>query len=267
MTNWLNKITDALMREPQDKEELIEILRDAYERKLMDKESLTMIEGVLQISQMQVRDIMIPKAQATFIVESNKLKEIIPTIINSGHSRFPVLDNNHTEVLGILLAKEILPYLNGKDKFKLEDVLRPVTFTPESKRLDTLLKEFKQNKNHMAIVANEHGGMAGLITLEDILEQIVGQIEDESDPEEPKNYITKASNNTYIVNAQTPVLEFNSYFNTNLDSEAMDTIGGLVLKSKGYMPTKDEVVHLNNLTIRVISADQKMLKLLEVTVS
>jgi magnesium and cobalt transporter len=265
--SWFTKITDAIMREPQDKDELIESLRDAYTRELMDKDSLTMIEGVLAISQMQVRDIMIPKAQATMITEKDKLKDIVTMTIASGHSRFPVTNEKRDEVIGILLAKELLPFTIGiKKNFEINDLLRPVLFIPESKRLDILLKEFKQNKNHMAIVADEHGGIAGLITLEDILEQIVGQISDELDPEDKKNHITEIEDGKYLVQAQTTVAEINDYFQVNLDSEEMDTIGGLVLKEKGYMPSIGEVVKIPPFSIIVTHADQRKLHLLELSI-
>lgn len=266
--SWLDKISDVLMREPQDQEELLTLLRDAHERNLLDKDALTMIEGVFQVAQMQAGDIMVPKAQTIMIEESNKLKDIIPTITSSGHSRFPVMNKDHTEVMGILLAKELIAYAtDSKKKFKLSDILRPAVFIPESKRLDVLLKDFRQNKNHMAIVADEHGGIAGLVTIEDVLEQIVGQIEDEFDPVEHKNNITIVNETTFLVKAQTPIEEINDYFQVSLDNKEMDTIGGLVLKEKGYLPTTGETVKISSFTLKVIRTDNRKLNLLELSVN
>lgn len=261
---WLQRMADILSREPQDRQELLEILRDAYDRQLLNYDALSMIEGVLQVSHMQVRDIMIPKAQMKAINITDNHKSIIQTISKSGHSRFPVLSEKQEEVIGILLAKELVVHHEINQPMQLSKILRPAFFVPESKRLDILLKEFRQNRNHMAIVIDEYGGVAGLITIEDVLEEIVGDIEDEYDSE---NYplIRQVNNKEYMVQAQTTIEDINNYFKTNIKEKDIDTIGGLVLKQAGYVPHKNECIKLVDFDVKILDADERRIHLIQVT--
>lgn len=264
--SWLERLSIALLREPQDREQLVKLLRDAEQRQLLNAEALMMIEGVLQISDMQVRDIMVPRAQMVTIELNEKLAEFLPQIINSGHSRFPVIGEDHNEVVGILLAKDLLTYNDTqKTRFNMRDVLRPAVFVPESKRLDTLLQEFRRNRNHIAIVVDEYGSVAGLVTIEDILEQIVGEIEDEYDIDE-ETFIKKHSDNQYTIKALTPIEEFNQYFHSNLDDSEFDTIGGLVMQAFGHLPKRGEAVIINGFRFKVLSADNRRIRLLRMQI-
>lgn len=260
---WRERILHALSREPQDRQELTEILRDAEHRHLLDSEALKMIEGVLQVSEQQVRDIMIPRAQMIVVEHDTKPEDFLPTLIQSAHSRFPVVGENRDEVIGILLAKDLLRYtFNGhKNDFNMQTVLRPAVFIPESKRLDVLLKEFRQQRYHMAIVIDEYGGIAGLITIEDVLEQIVGEIEDEFDIPEAAN-IQKINNTEYNISALTAVEEFNEQFNTNYTDEEFDTIGGLVMHEFGHLPKRGETIQLGSFRFKILHADSRRVRLL-----
>lgn len=264
--SWLERLSIALLREPQDREQLVKLLRDAEHRQLLNAEALMMIEGVLQISDMQVRDIMVPRAHMVTIEQNEKLSEFLPQIINSGHSRFPVISEDHNEVVGILLAKDLLTYNNTqKTRFNIRDVLRPAVFVPESKRLDTLLQEFRRNRNHIAIVADEYGSVAGLVTIEDVLEQIVGEIEDEYDIDE-ETFIKKHSDNQYTLKALTPIEEFNKHFHCNLNDNEFDTIGGLVMQAFGHLPKRGEAVIINGFRFKVLSADNRRIRLLRMQI-
>lgn len=264
--SWLERLSIALLREPQDREQLVKLLRDAEQRQLLNAEALMMIEGVLQISDMQVRDIMVPRVQMVTIEQNEKLTEFLPQIINSGHSRFPVISEDHNEVVGILLAKDLLTYNDTqKIRFNMRDILRPAVFVPESKRLDTLLQEFRRNRNHIAIVVDEYGSVAGLVTIEDILEQIVGEIEDEYDIDE-ETFIKKHSDNLYTIKALTPIEEFNQYFHSNMDDSEFDTIGGLVMQGFGHLPKRGEVVIINGFRFKVLSADNRRIRLLRMQI-
>lgn len=264
---WAERISQAFSsNEPRNREELIQILRDAHSRQIVDTEALSIIEGAMTVSEMQVKEVMIPRCQMVVIKEEQAAREFIDEVITSAHSRFPVLGNNPDEVLGILLAKDLLkPAIEGKlERFAIRDYLRPAIKVPESKRLNALLKNFRDTQNHMAIVVNEYGGIAGLITIEDVLEQIVGEIDDEHDYEEEDYLIKEGEGNTFVVKARTPVDEFNEYFKTSFDENQFNTIGGFVLKEFGRLPKRDEIVSINNLLFRVLNADNRSIHLLEV---
>ena len=264
--SWLERLSFALLGEPKDREQLVELLRDAQQRELLDPEALTMIEGVLQVAEMQVRDIMVPRAQMAVVERDAALEEILPVVIESAHSRFPVIGDNRDEVVGILLAKDLLAYY-GQDNaksFNVRDILRPAVFIPESKRLNVLLKEFRASRNHMAIVVDEYGGVAGLVTIEDVLEQIVGEIDDEHDIEED-TYIKKHNDNVFAVKALTPIEEFNDYFYSDFSDEEFDTIGGLVMHRFGRLPRRGEVISIDRFRFKVLNADSRRIHLLQVT--
>ncbi|WP_126453175.1 HlyC/CorC family transporter [Sulfuriflexus mobilis] len=263
--SWFERLGQALMGEPQDREQLVELLRDAEQRNLLNPDALSMIEGVLQVSEMQVRDIMIPRSQMVIIEREAKLQEFLPVVIEAAHSRYPVIGDNKDEVVGMMLAKDLLPFTAGgeADNFNLRDILRPAVFVPESKRLDVLLKEFRSSRNHMAIVVDEYGGVAGLVTIEDVLEQIVGDIEDEHDFDE-NAAILKLNNDEFTVKALTEVDEFNEYFGTNYSDDEFDTIGGLVMNSFGHVPKRNEIVILGEWQFRVMRADKRRVHLLKV---
>lgn len=265
--SWLDKLSHALLGEPKNREDLLLLLRDAHARNLFDSDALEMIEGVFQVAEMQVRDIMIPRSQMVVVERDAEIEKIIPVLVDSGHSRFPVIGDSRDEVVGVLLAKDILSYfINGnKDTFSLRNVLRPAVYIPESKRLNVLLKEFRVSRNHMAIVVDEYGGVAGLVTIEDVLEQIVGEIVDESDVEEDE-FIKKHTDTRYIVKALTPIEEFNESFLSSFSDEEFDTIGGLVMKQLGHMPKRGEVVQMGAIKFKILRADNRRVHLLEVEV-
>jgi magnesium and cobalt transporter len=264
--SWLDRIGQALSGEPQDRDELRNLLRDVGERGVLDPDSLQMIEGVLQVSEARVRDIMVPRSHMAVVERDAPLEEILPLIVESAHSRFPVIGDSRDEVLGILLAKDLLAYCTSQHDtlFSVRDVLRPVAFIPESKRLSMLLKEFRASRNHMAVVVDEYGGVAGLVTIEDVLEQIVGEIADEHDSEEDAYIVAQGENDT-IVNALTRIGDFNDYFGTNFSNEEFDTVGGLVLNAFGRMPRRGEVIAMAELRFKVLRADMRRLYLLQVT--
>jgi len=255
----------VLSGEPKDRFELIELLRDAQQRHILDMDALAMMEGVMQVSEMQVREIMLPRAQMVVVQEDASLDEILPVITESGHSRFPVIGENRDEVVGLILAKDLLPYFGAenREKFSVRDVLRPAVFVPESKRLNMLLKDFRSNRNHMAVVVDEFGGAAGLVTIEDVVEQIVGEIADEHDIEEDI-FIKKQNENRYIIKALTPIEDFNDYFATDFSDDEFDTIGGLIMKSFGRMPSRGEIAAIGRYRFKVLSADSRRIYLLEV---
>jgi magnesium and cobalt transporter len=264
---WLERLSIALLREPQDREQLVALLRDAQQRNLLDADSLAMIEGVLQVSSLRVRDTMVPRSQMVVIEQSATLDAILPIVIESAHSRFPVIGENRDDVVGFLMAKDLLAYhYNIKpEPFQLMQITRPPVLVPESKRLDVMLREFRLNHNHMAVVIDEYGGVSGLITIEDVLEQIVGEIEDEYDiGEEPS--IKQLDVHTYIVKALTPIEEFNQYFHETLDVEEFDTIGGHIMKLFGYLPKRGETVHFGKYQVEVLNADKRRIRLLKFTV-
>ncbi len=265
--SWLERLSNALLPEPQDRQQLLSLLRDAKERNLLNNDALAMIEGAMEVSEMQVRDIMIPRAQMVIIEDHHSLEEILPIIIDSGHSRFPVIAESKDEILGLLLAKDLVQYCIGcsDESFDLNNLIRTVRFIPESKRLDILLKEFRLNRNHMAIVVDEYGNIAGLITIEDVLEQIVGDIADEYDTD-TKNLIQQLNKNQFLVSALTPIEDINNHFNTKFSNQEFDTIGGLVMQKIGHMPKRGESTLLDKLHIRILSATDRHIKLLRVSV-
>ena len=261
--SWLERLSQILQVDPRDRDQLLDILRGSEKRDLLDADSLGMIEGVLEVSEMQARDIMIPRAQMVVLSRDSTPDEMLPIIVESGHSRFPVIADNRDEVVGILLAKDMLRYtLEGKENFSIREILRPPVFVPESKRLNVLLKEFRSSRNHIAVVVDEYGGVAGMVTIEDVLEQIVGEIEDEHDIEEGK-FILKHDEQHYIVKALTPIEDFNEYFEMDFSDEEYDTIGGLVLSEFGRMPKRGEIVDIGMMSFRVLRSDNRRIYLLE----
>ncbi|MNZ44615.1 Magnesium and cobalt efflux protein CorC [compost metagenome] len=264
--SWLERITQAFAHEPKSRQELLEVLRDAHDNKLLDTEALAIVEGAIQVSDLQVRDIMIPRSQIITIKASQSPQEFLPAVIEAAHSRYPVIGENLDEVLGILLAKDLLPLLlHGNElSFDLQKMLRPATYVPESKRLNVLLREFRSTHNHMAIVIDEYGGVAGLVTIEDVLEQIVGDIEDEHDVEED-SYIKALPSGDFIVKALTPVDEFNEFFEAGFSEEEFDTIGGVVMSAFGHLPKRNEVIELGDFRCRVLNADSRRIHLLRLT--
>ena len=260
----LERLSAFIMREPEDRDQLIEVLHSAHERNLLDSDALAMIEGVLQVSELQARDIMVPRSQMDVIDISESPDKFIPFVIHTAHSRFPVTSGNKDDVIGILLAKDLLRYYAGEEEFDVREMLRPAVFIPESKPLNVLLKEFRKNRNHIAIVVDEYGGVAGLVTIEDVLEQIVGDIEDEYDFDEEEDNIVQDKSGQYRVKAVTEIDDFNDKFGTDFSDQEFDTIGGLVLKRFGRVPKRGEQVTMEGLTFKVIRADSRRLHLLEV---
>ena len=262
--SWLEKLGLVLPNEPKTKDDLVSILRDACERGLVDSDALTMIEGVLEVSEMRVRDIMLPRPQMIVVEQDWPMERLLSQVLESGHSRFPVIDDDRDDVIGILIVKDLLHFFaESGDSFKLRDILRPAKFIPESKRLNTLLKEFRSTRLHMAIVVDEYGGVAGLVTIEDVLEQIVGEIDDEHDDEE-EDFIRAHADNRFSVKALTEVEDFNEYFNADFDEEKADTVGGLVMMELGHLPKRGEVVEVGEFQFRVVRADNRRVHLLEV---
>ena len=263
--SWLEKLAQAFAQEPKTRKELFELLREANRNKLLDNDALAIVEGAIQIADLQVRDIMIPRSQMISIKACQTPEEFLPAIIDAAHSRYPVIGENNDEVLGILLAKDLLPLILKKPgKFDLRSMLRPCNFVPESKRLNVLLKEFRANHNHMAVVIDEYGGVAGLVTIEDVLEQIVGDIEDEHDVEED-SYIRPLPTGDYIVKALTPVDDFNDLFNSGFSEDEFDTIGGVVMSAFGHLPKRNEIIEVDRMRFRVLNADSRRLHLLRIT--
>jgi len=259
-----DRISAWLAREPEDREELIELLRASFDRNLIDADALAMIEGVLQVSEMQARDIMVPRAQMDVIDIRESPDQFIPMVIQTGHSRFPVIGENKDNVIGILLAKDLLHFYAGEEEFNVRDMLRPAVFIPESKPLNVLLKEFRKNRNHMAVIADEYGGVAGLVTIEDVIEQIVGDIEDEYDYDDVEDNIVPEKGGLYRVKALTEVADFNAHFGTRFEDHDFNTIGGLVMSRFGRVPKRGEQVAIDNLTFKVLRADSRRLHLLQV---
>ncbi len=256
--SWIDKIALLFSSEPRNREDLEDVLEIAAENEVIDEDARSIMEGALKVTDMQTRDIMIPRSQMMVIKAEATLEDILPQIIRSAHSRYPVIDDNPDDILGILLAKDLLPQILDPDKenFKIEDMLRPTMVVPESKRLNVLLREFRENRNHMAIVIDEYGGVAGLVTIEDVLEEIVGEIEDETDAQADR-FIRQIDSDDYMVKALTPIDDFNDYFNSTFSDEEFDTIGGLVIHAFGHMPASNEVATIDNFEFKVINADQR----------
>ena len=261
----LERLSAFIMREPEDREQLIELLHSSHDRNLLDSDALAMIEGVLQVSELQARDIMVPRSQMDVIDINESPEKFVPLVIQTAHSRFPVTSGNKDDIVGILLAKDLLRYYAGEEEFDVREMLRPAVFIPESKPLNVLLKEFRKNRNHIAIVVDEYGGVAGLVTIEDVLEQIVGEIEDEYDFDEAEDNIILDKNGQYRVKAVTEIEDFNEKFGTTFSDDEFDTIGGIVLKRFGRVPKRGEQAVIEGLTFKVLRADSRRVYLLEVT--
>lgn len=263
--SWIDRLAQVFSDEPTDTKSLLELLRNAEQDQVLDADALSIIEGALQVSSMQVREIMIPRSQVVTVSAKNTLEEILDTVVKASHSRFPVIGENTDVVMGILLAKDLLPLTlaNNSDKFNIKDLVRPATFVPESKRLNVLLKEFRETRHHMAIVIDEYGSACGVVTIEDVLEQIVGEIEDEYDVDD-ESYIKKFDDQHYIVKALTPIEEFNEYFHTEFSDQDADTIGGLVLQELRHIPERDETVIIGGIRFTVLNADSRQIRLLKV---
>jgi len=253
----LERLSSMLLREPEDRGQLVELLHGAFEKNLLDADALSMIEGVMQVSEMQARDVMIPRSQMDMIDVAEEPDAFIPFVIETAHSRFPVYENGKDNVIGILLAKDLLRYYANADEFDVRDMLRPAVFVPESKRLNILLREFKANRNHIAIVVDEYGGVAGIVTIEDVLEQIVGDIEDEFDFDETEDNILPDKSGRYRVKAVTEIADFNEAFETRFSDEDFDTVGGLVVNQFGRVPKRGESVAFDGFKFTVLRADSR----------
>ena len=264
--SWMKKLSRIFSQDPRSRNDILVLLREACNKGMIDEEALSIIEGAVQVADMQVREVMIPRSQIVSVHEDQEPKDFLPQILKSAHSRFPVIGDTKDEVIGVLLAKDLLPMILHNNKFNIKDHMRPATIIPESKRLNILLREFRSNKNHMAIVVDEFGGVAGLVTIEDILEQIVGEIEDEHDIEED-NFIKPviSSANTFIVKALAPIDEFNEHFETHFRDDEFDTIGGIVMQEFGHMPKRNESVEISGLKFDVLNSDGRRIKLLRVS--
>jgi magnesium and cobalt transporter len=252
----LERLSSLLLREPEDREQLIELLHSAFERHLLDAEALSMIEGVLQVSETQVRDVMIPRSQTDMLDVAESPEKFIPFVIEKAHSRFPVFEDNRDNVIGILLAKDLLRFY-AEEQFDVREMLRPAVFVPEAKRLNVLLKEFRANRNHIAIVVDEYGGVSGLVTIEDVIEQIVGDIEDEYDFDETEDNILLDRSGRYRVKAVTEIGDFNNYFNVAFPDEDYDTVGGLVVGRFGRLPKRGESIVIDGYGFQVLRADSR----------
>lgn len=255
---FFERLSSLLLREPEDRAQLLQLLHSACERKLLDADALSITEGALSASETAVRDVMVPRAQMDTIDLNDPLDEVRRTVVDTGHSRFPVHDGDRDNVVGILLAKDLLRLRDGAP-FDLRAWLRPAVFIPESKRLDVLLREFRVSRNHMAVVVDEYGGVAGLVTIEDVLEQIVGDIADEYDFDEAEDNVRLDQSGRYRVKAQTEVADFNAAFGCALAAEGVDTIGGLILSRLGRVPRRNESIELDGLHLRVLRADGRRL--------
>ena len=260
---WFSSFANLFSHKPADRNALIEILRDSEHRNLLDSDALLMIEGALHVSEIQVRDIMVPRVQMIVIENDAEPEDILSVVVESGHSRFPVVGDTNDEIVGILLAKDLLNYYAnpGKD-FDIKDMMRTTVFIPESKRLNVLLREFRTSRNHMAIVIDEYTGVAGLVTIEDVIEEIIGEIEDEHDLENDEVNINTHDNDRYTIKALTPIDEFNEYFNTDFNDDEYDTVGGLVIKTFGYLPKRGETTDFRDFNIKVLRADKRRVHLL-----
>jgi magnesium and cobalt transporter len=263
---WLKRITQSMSGEPRDLGELVENLREVSERGLFDGDALVMLEGVLAVADMQVRDIMVPRSQMVFVERDESPQRLVELVVESGHSRFPVIGEDRDQILGILLAKDLLRLQVAADEdFEIREYMRPVVFVPESKRLNVLLKEFRRSHNHIAMVVDEYGGVCGLVTIEDVIEQIVGEIDDEHDVEDDQT-IRKERPREFTVRALTPIADFNQYFATAFSDEEYDTIGGLLMQEFGRLPRRGETIKVGDFEFRVLRADRRRIDLLRVTI-
>jgi magnesium and cobalt transporter len=252
----LERLSLLLMREPEDREQLLQLLHGAFERNLLDADALSMIEGALSVSDMRVRDVMVPRAQMDVVSIHDPIDKITEFVVEATHSRYPVVGENRDDIVGILLAKELLKHFAGKE-LDLRDTLLPAVFIPESKRLNVLLREFRASRNHMAIVVDEYGGVSGLVTIEDVLEQIVGDIEDEYDFDESADNIVLDNAGRYRVKAVTRIDDFNAAFGTDFSDDDYDTVGGMLIHHLGRLPKRNEVHNIDNLRVQVLRADSR----------
>ena len=264
--SWIDKIAQVFSDEPTDTKSLLELLRNAEQDQLLDADALTIIEGALQVSSLQVRDIMIPRSQVVNVPAKLSPNEIIHLVTKASHSRFPVTGETVDDVMGILLAKDLLPLiLNSQiEELDIKNIVRPATFVPENRRLNIMLKEFRETRQHMAIVIDEYGSVSGVVTIEDVLEQIVGEIEDEYDVDD-ESYIKKFDDENHIVKAITPMDEFNEYFGTKFTDQEFTTVGGLVLQQIGHIPDRGETINIGPFLITVLNSDSRQIKLIKVT--
>jgi magnesium and cobalt transporter len=263
---WLKKIAQGFVGEPQDRTELVALLRQASQRGLVEADALSMLEGVLEVGDLQVRDIMIPRAQMVFVRRDDPFAKLLPVVVESGHSRFPVMDEDRDDIVGILLAKDLLRLYSSdvRERFDIREYMRPVVFVPESKRLNVLLKDFRRNRNHMALVVDEYGGVSGLVTIEDVIEQIVGEIDDEFDVEDDHN-IRKEAERQFTVRGVTRIDEFNEYFGAHLsEEEGFDTVAGLLMKEFGRLPRRGDAATIDGFEFRVTRADRRRIDALRV---
>ncbi len=263
---WLKRLTQTFAAEPQDRQELLEILREARTRGLLDADALPMLEGVLEVSDLHVREIMVPRAQMVSVRRDDPISRIMPLVVESGHSRFPVMDPDRDDIVGILLAKDLLRLCSGEalERFDIREFMRPAVFVPESKRLNVLLKEFRGGRNHMAIVVDEYGGVAGLVTIEDVIEQIVGEIDDEFDVEDDQN-IRKEAERLFLVRGVTRIGEFNDFFGAHLSQEeGFETVAGLLMKQLGRLPRRGESASIDGFEFRVSRGDRRRIDALRV---
>ena len=263
---WIEKIAHAFSSEPKSRQDLMAILEVAKNNEVIDNDAISIIDGAMKVSEMQAREIMVPRTQMKLINLAQPLDELLPLIIDSAHSRYPVIGENTDKVLGILLAKDLLPQILEKEpgQFNIASLIRPATVVPESKRLNVLLREFREKRNHMAIVIDEYGGVAGLVTIEDVLEEIVGEIEDEHDVE-PDTFIKKLTENDYIIKALTPIEDFNAEFDADISDDEFDTIGGIILHRFGHLPRRNEVTTISGFEFKVLNADNRQVHLLRMS--
>ena len=264
---WVERISQLFSGEPHDLDELLGVLREARENKLLDTDALSMIEGVLQVSQMRVRDIMIPRVQMVVLPQEAELEAIFPLVIEFCHSRYPVIDGDRSKVVGVLLAKDLLAHVLQNKTMTVKELMRPVSVVPECKRLNVLLQELRTNGNHMAIVVDEYGQAAGLVTIEDVLEEIVGEIEDEHDDHDDEGYVFQRNSNEFVVKALMPIDQFDEHFSTQLATDEYDTIGGFLVNQLEHMPIKGESLVIDNLRFEVIRADNRRVHLIKLKIA
>ena len=261
--SWLEKIAQVFSSDPRTRKDLLDILVIAEQNDVIDTETHGIMQGALEVAHLQVRDVMIPRPQMVCLHSDETPGEVVRRVIESGHSRYPVTGDSSDDVLGIVLAKDMLAQLfaNGPGRIDIAQLLRPATFIPESKRLNVLLREFRENRNHIAIVIDEYGGVAGLVTIEDVLEEIVGEIEDEHDKQQD-TFIKKLSENDYLIKALTPIEEFNQYFDSKMSDEEFDAIGGIVMQTFGHLPRRNEIAEIEGFHFKVLNADSRQIHLL-----
>lgn len=266
--SWLDKLLSAFSGEPRSQEELLNIIKEAADRRLLDQEALDIIQGALEVSGQQVRQVMIPRTQMVTVNIKQPADELLATVIDSTHSRFPIIGENPDDIRGILLAKDLLPLIiNGQEGFTLDSIIRPATIIPESKRLNVLLREFRENRYHMALVIDEYGSISGLVTIEDILEEIVGEISDETDEDDQNSHIRKISDSDFIIKALTPIDDFNNHFNAQLHHENCDTVGGLLMQTLGHLPQRNEMATIHQFNFRVLYSDNRQVHLLRMSLT